>query len=165
MPASSIAVLLDYETNIEDALAAYLAAQIGSAQVLTTRTLLTTETQLETPRITIGVSISGTNPNQQDVRTTDSAEYDSHKLGTVTLTGVIRRNGSGQSMTTIRGGIRKAMLAATAALTASNLPYYQIVTLREGSTSQGFDADNDEISTTISYNLEFAIKPDQWAAT
>lgn len=165
MPAPSIAVLLDYETNIEDALATYLAAQIASAQILTPRTLLTSETQLETPRITIGVTISGTNPNQQNDRTTDGLWYDSHKLGTVTLTGVIQRNGSGQSLTTLRGGIRKAMLSATAALTNSNLPYYQIVTLREGSATMGFDADNDEINATLTYNLEFFIKPGEWAAT
>jgi len=165
MPASSIAVLLDYETNIEDALATYLAAQIASTQILTTRTLLTSQEILTTPRITVSVSISGTNPNQQNNRTTDSAEYDSHKLGSVTLVAVMRRNGSGQSMTTLRGGIRKAMLSATAALTAVNLPYYQIITLREGASSPGFDADNDEVSMSITYALEFFIKTDQWPAS
>ena len=165
MPASSIAILLDYETNIEDALATHLASAISSAQVLTSRTLLTSQEIVTTPRITVAVGITGTNPNQQNNRTTDSLEYDSHKLGTVTLVGVIRRNASGQSLTTLRGGIRKAMLSATAALNNSNLPYYQIVTLREGSSSPGFDADNDEISMTLTYALEFFIKPDQWAAT
>lgn len=165
MPASSIAVLLDYETNIEDALATYLAAQIASTQILTTRTLLTSQEILTTPRITVAVSIAGTNPNQQNERTTDSAAYDSHKLGSVNLVAVMRRNASGQSLTTLRGGIRKAMLEATAALTVSNLPYYQIITLREGSSSPGYDKDNDEITLSMTYQLEFFIKPDQWPAS
>jgi adenosylcobinamide amidohydrolase len=165
MAAPSIAALLDYETNIEDALATYLAAQIASTQVLTTRTLIATEEILETPRVTVSVNVTGTNPNQQATRTTDSAEYDAHKMGTVSLVAVIRRNASGQSMTTLRGGLRKAMLAATAALTAVNLPYYQIVTLREAASSAGINADNDEVYYTLNYNLEFFIKPDQWAAS
>lgn len=165
MAAPSIAALLDYETNIEDALATYLAAQISSTQVLTTRTLLTAEESLETPRVTVAVQIGGTDPNQQNNRTTDGAEYDSHKTGTLTLVAVMRRNASGQSMTTLRGGIRKAMLSATAALTASNLPYYQVTLLREGSCVAGFDATNDELSYTLNYSLEFFIKPDQWAAS
>jgi hypothetical protein len=165
MAAPSISALLDYETNIEDALATHLAASLASTQILTTRTLLTSEEILETPRVTVAVQITGTNPNQQANRTTDSKEYDSHKLGSVTLVATIRRNASGQSMTTIRGGVRKAMLAATAALNGTNLPYYQIITLREGSSSPGFDKDNDEISMTMNYNLEFYIKPDQWAAS
>lgn len=165
MAAPSIAVLLDYETNIEDALATHLASALASTQILTTRTLLTSEEVLETPRVTVAAQITGTNPNQQNNRTTDQAEYDSHKLGTVTLVATIRRNAAGQSLTTLRGGIRKAMLPATAALNGTNLPYYQIVTLREGSSSPGFDKDNDEISMTMNYNLEFFIKPGEWAAS
>ncbi len=165
MAAPSIAALLDYETNIEDALATYLAAQIGSAQVLTTRTLISSEEILETPRVTVAVNVTGTNPDQQASRDTDGAEYDSHKMGSVSLVAVMRRNASGQSMTTLRGGLRKAMLSATAALTAVNLPYYQIVTLREAASSAGFDKENDEIFMTLNYNLEFFIKPDQWAAS
>ncbi len=165
MAAPSIAALLDYETNIEDALATYLAAQITSTQVLTTRTLISTEEILETPRVTVAVNVTGTNPNQQAIRTTDSAEYDAHKLGNVSLVAVMRRNASGQSMTTLRGGLRKAMLSATAALTAVNLPYDQIVTLREAASSAGINAENDEVYYTLNYNLEFFIKPDQWAAS
>lgn len=165
MAAPSIAALLDYETNIEDALKTYLEANIASAQVLTTRTLLTSEETLETPRITVAVQITGTNANHQAIRTTDSAQYDSHKVGTLTLVATMRRNASGQSMTTLRGGIRKAMLAATAAFDGTNLPYYQIITLREGSCNTSMSGDNDEISYVMSYSLEFYIKPDQWAVS
>jgi hypothetical protein len=165
MAAPTIAALLDYETNIEDALATYLDAQISSTQVLTTRTLLTSDEILTTPRVSLSVQVTGTKPNQQTNRTTDSAEYDSHKIGTVTLFTAIRRNAGGQAMTALRGGVRKAMLSATAALTVSNLPYYQIVTLREGSCSTSVNEENDEIAYQITYNLEFFIKPDQWPAS
>lgn len=165
MAAPTINSLLDYETNIEDALATYLAAQIASTQILTTRTLLTSQEILTTPRVTIAVQVSGTNAEQQASRTTDGAEYDCHKLGSVSLVASMQRNASGQSMTTLRGGVRKAMLSATAALNGTNLPYYQIITLREGSCSTGINADNDEISYSITYALEFFIKPDQWPAS
>lgn len=167
MPASSIAELLDYEKNYEDALATYLAAQLTGVQVLTSRSLLTTSGAelLTTPRVTVAMTLTGTNPNQQANRTTDGAEYDCHKLAQVSLTAVIRRNATGQNLTTLRGGIRKAMLAATAALNGTTLPYYQTITLREAGATRGFDGDNDEIAYELGYALEFFIKPDQWASS
>lgn len=165
MPAPSIAALLDYETNIEDALATYLASALSGVQILTTRALITSEEIQETPRVTVSVNVTGTNPNHQATRTTDSLTYDSHKMGGVTLVAAIRRNASGQSMTALRGGVRQAMLAATAALDDSNLPYYQILTLREGSCTPSINSDNDELIYSMSYQLEFYIKPDQWAAS
>lgn len=163
MPATYNYQLLDYESNYETALGNYLANAITNTQILTPQTLLTSQPILTTPRVTVAVQVTGTNPNQTGVRTTDSADYDSHKLGTVSLVAVARRDASGQSLGTLRGKVRVAMLGATAALTTNNLPYYQTITLREGSASMGSDADNDEIFTTLNYNLEFYIKPDQWS--
>jgi hypothetical protein len=164
MPASTNAALLDYETNIEDALATYLDGAITSTQVLTTRTLLTSDEILTTPRITVAVQIAGTNPSQQATKSSYAGDYDSHKLGTVSLVATMRRNASGQGMTALRGGIRAAMIPVVAALNGTNLPYYQILTLREGSCSTSFNADNDEIVYALTYALEFYIKPDQWAS-
>lgn len=165
MAAPNNATLLDYEGNVEDALRTYLAAQLPTTQCLSPRTLIADAPILTTPRVTVSVQITGTNANQQANRTTDSAEYDSHKLGNVTLICATRRDGSGQALGTLRGAVRAAMLSATAALTAVNLPYYQIVTLREGSATMGSDPTNDEIFTSLTYALEFFIKPDQWAAS
>ena len=157
--------LLDYETNYEDALGTYLTSAIANTQILTPRTLLSSQPILTTPRVTVAVQVTGTNPNQTGMRTTDSKDYDSHKLGSVSLVCVTRRDASGQSLGTLRGKARVAMLGATAALNANNLPYYQTVTLREGSATMSSDADNDEIMTVLNYALEFYIKPDQWAAS
>lgn len=167
MPAPSIAALLDYETNYEDALATYLDAQLTGVQVLTPRTLITAAEggELTTPRVTVQMMLGGTYPNQEQQRTTDGAWYDSMKFGTLTLTSVIQRNGSGQSLTTLRGGIRKAMLAATAALNGTTLPYYQTLLVREGACQMSVGDTNDELIYAQSYELQFAIKTDQWAAT
>jgi hypothetical protein len=165
MAAPTNAALLDYEGNIEDAVATYLAASLASTQILTSRTILSTSGTLSTPRVTVSVQVGGTNPNQQNNRTTDGGEYDSHKLATLSLDCTVRRDASGQSLGTLRGSVRVAMLQATAALTAVNLPYYQIITLRESASAMASDAVNDEISHTLSYQLEFFIKPDQWAAS
>ena len=165
MPASTIAALLDYETNIEDALKAHFENTLPTTQILTPRVLIGTAPILTTPRITLVVGITGTNANQTGTRAGTSQDYDSHKLGTVQAIGTTRRDGTGQSLGTIRGNIRQAMLQATAALNSNTLPYYQVITLREGSCVSLSDSENDEISTQITYNLEFYIKPDQWPAS
>jgi hypothetical protein len=165
MAAPSNAVLLDYEGNIEDALRTYLATELPTAQCLSPRTLISDAAILTTPRVTVAVQITGTNANQQGTRTTDSSEYDSHKLGTVTLVCATRRDGTGQSLGTLRGAVRASMIRAEAALNGTNLPYYQVITLREGSATMGSDPANDEIFTSITYALEFYIKRDQWAAS
>jgi hypothetical protein len=165
MPAATIAALLDYETNIEDALKAHFQNTLPTTQILTPRVLIGTAPILTTPRITLVVGITGTNANQTATRANTSQDYDSHKLGTVQAIGTTRRDGTGQSLGTIRGNIRQAMLQATAALNVNTLPYYQVITLREGSCVSLSDAENDEISTQITYNLEFYIKPDQWPAS
>ena len=163
MSAPTNAALLDYETNIEDALGSYLSNVLTATQVLTPRTVIGTAQILTTPRVTLSVQISGTDPNQQNNRATDSLSYDSHKLGSVTLSCVTRRDGSGLSLGTLRGRVRTALLSATAALTSSNLPYYEIRELREGASTVGSDADNDEIICTINYSLAFFILPTQWS--
>ena len=115
MPAATIAALLDYETNIEDALKAHFQNTLPTTQILTPRVLIGTAPILTTPRITLVVGVTGTNANQTATRANTSQDYDSHKLGTVQAIGTVRRDGTGQSLGTIRGNIRQAMLQATAA--------------------------------------------------
>lgn len=167
MPAPTIAALLDYETNYEDALASWLSNTLSNVKIYTPRTLLTATDgeELKTPRVTVAMQLTGTNPNQQGTRTTDSAIYDAHKLGQITLTCTVQRNNTSQSLGTLRGGVRKQMLQATAALNANTLPYYQTLILREGAAVPTIDAENDEIQCSLGYELQFAIKPDQWAAS
>jgi hypothetical protein len=164
MPASTVAALLDYEANYEDALKSHLdnVNALSAVQILTPRTLLTADPILTTPRITVSMALTGTNPNQQATRPNTSSEYDSHKLGAITFNCVVRRDGSGQSLTTLRGGVREAMLSATAALNANTLPYYQTITLREESSNFGPGVENDEIQATLTYGVEFYIIPTQW---
>lgn len=164
MPAASVAALLDYETNYENALATYLDNTISNCQVLTPRTLLTSEPILTTPRITVSMSLTGTNPNQQATRPNAASDYDCHKLGSLAINCVMRRDGSGQSLTTLRGGVREAMLSATAALNSNNLPYYQTLVLREQASAFGPGAENDELQCSLTYGVEFYIKADQWPA-
>lgn len=165
MAAPTVAALLDYEGNIEDALAGYFNNTLSGVQVLTPRVLIGAAPILTTPRVTIAVQITGTNPNQTGTRPSDSSDYDSHKLGTVQVSATTRRDATGQALGTLRGQCRQAMLQATAALNSNTLPYYQIVTLREGSTTSGANPDNDEIASVLTYNLEFYIIPAQWPSS
>lgn len=165
MAAPSNAVLLDYEGNIEDAVAAYLTTAISGATILTPRTTIEAVEELPTPRVAVTFAVTGTFANQQANRATDGGEYDSMKSGTLQLVCAARRDASAQSLGTLRGKVRVAMLKATAALTSSNLPYYQFITIREGGSSFGGNSVNDEITASISYAVDFYIKPDQWAAS
>jgi hypothetical protein len=164
MAAPTISALLDYETNIEDALKTYLTNVMATTQILTPRVLYSSQPILTTPRVAVSVTITGTNPNQTGTRTTDSKDYDSHKLGMVSLVATTRRDASGQSLGSLRGNCRAAMESATAALNSNTLPYYQILTLREAGSGIGADPENDEISAMLTWNLAFYIKPDQWAS-
>lgn len=165
MPASSIALLLDYERNYEDAIQTHLENVLTGVQVLTPRDNVVDASWVTTPRVTVQVQITGTNPNQQANRSTDQGEYDSHKLASVSFECAVQRNNTSQSMTNVVGGVRKALLQPTAALNANTLPYYQTITLRESASSPTFDAGNDEIARTLSYALEFYIKPTEWPAS
>jgi hypothetical protein len=162
MPAPSNAALLDYEKNYEDALATYLATAItGSPQILTPRTTIATASQLSTPRIGVRMSITGTGQLEQ-WRTTDGKVYEAWKAGSLELVCVARRDASGQALGDLRGGCRVALLEATAALNSTTLPYYETkFVVEEGSTPATF-GDNDEISCTLRYGVQFVILPNQW---
>lgn len=155
---SLTAAKLDYETNYEDALAVVLAAALSGVQILTPRTLLSSAPILTTPRVTIGLQVTGTNPNQQATDTT-SGLYDAHKLGVFTLAATVRRDGTGQSLGTLRGGIRLALLKGATALNATNLPNYQTITLREQGSAMSPGAENDEITCQLNYAVEFYVIP------
>lgn len=163
MPAPYNYTLLDYETNIEDTIAAYLVSQSVAPQVLTPRTAISSAAKVTTPRILVSLSVTGTNPNQQSNRATDSGEYDSHKSGVLKIICVFRRDSALGDIGKARGKVRVAMLKPTAAF--SSLAYYEVVTLRELSSALSINADNDEIMAELSYEIQWFILPNQWAGS
>lgn len=164
MAAPTIKALLAYEKNIEDPLAAYLEAAVAGLHALTPRTPAEAEPILVTPRVTIKLAVTGTGV-QENQRATDNKWYRSHKLGTLTIAAVARRNDPDQSLADVVGSIRGAMLETTAAFTSANLPYYQIVFLTETGGTPSVEGANDEIFQTLTYAIEWFIKPDQWPAS
>lgn len=143
---------LDYETIVESALAAVMAAAFPDTQILTPLVMITEAPELRTPRITLSYTCTGSNPNfQNDLP--DGEPYDSHKYGTITLSASVQRNNTEQSLGALRGGIRAALLTGVV------MAPYQVVTLRETASSMSAGAGNDEIITTLTYALEFFIPP------
>lgn len=168
MAAPTNANLLDFESNYENALVTYLTAINGTpfAQTLTMRTLATAEAYLETPRAMVRMTSAGINPSEQEsLRTTDSARYYCHYNGQIEMTVATRRNDATQDHGKLRGWLRVAMLGATASFNSNTVPYYETLRLSEAGSSQTYDPDNDEIVSAVTYNLEWFIKPDQWAAS
>jgi hypothetical protein len=163
MPAPTIAALLDYETAYEDAAAAHLSNTLSGVQVLTARSATQgTGPVLTTPRVTVGCIVTGTDPDQQNDRPASAGQYDSHKLAALSLECVTRRGASGTSLGTLRGSVRAALLAGSSIFNSNALPYYQTIVLREAGSASGTEPDNDEITTVLSYDLQFFIKPSEW---
>jgi hypothetical protein len=163
MPAPTIAALLDYETNLEDALVAYFAQLYPAWQVLTDRTTPEEESKLRTPRIEIAVAQTGSGSAEHQAQNRpDKAYYESHKTGSLSIRAVARRPASDQSLGTMRGQLRQAMLPDTLSLTSVNVPYYEITHIAEGGSSPAFFAGNDEIQCELTWDIAWFIKPDAW---
>lgn len=167
MPAATTETVLDFETNIEDAVRTFLLTTpyFGAAhQILTPRTLLTTEAELETPRITVQLSVTGSGAQERQ-RTTDGLWYQAHKTGSLVITGVTRRDGSGQDIGAMRGKIRKAMLELSAAFDDTNMPYYYMFTVVESGTVNSAGEGNDELAAQITFAIEFFIRPTAFSSS
>ena len=162
MPASDVPTLFDFESAYENALAAHFANLNGApfAQVLTPRTNVQADDRLETPRVTIAMSITGTG-DKEDFNAA-GANYYSHKLGSLAIVVATQRSNASQPHGNLRGRVRQAMLEVTKALNANTLPNYQTVFITESSASQAVDSDNDEILTQFAYAVEFYIPPSAW---
>lgn len=168
MPAApDIPTLYDFETAYESALANYFANLNGApfAQVLTPTTQTNTEPSLETPRVTLALSITGTGDKEDFRQGSTTANYYSHKVASLALSVATCRSNTAQNHGNLRGRARQAMLEVTAALNSNTVPYYQTIFVTEQSSSQAIDPDNDEIITQLTYGLEFWIKPDSWPAS
>lgn len=161
MAAPSKAALLDYETNYEVALKAYLDAAFPAYQVLTAETLASAEPKLATPRIELQLTVTGTGTAEHQ-RNTDNAIYKSQKTGVLRIRAVARRNGTGQHLGTMRGQIRNAMLEATQALDDTALPYYQTIGIEESGSTRDIAADNDEVQTEVEFTISWWIRNDIW---
>jgi len=158
---TSIAQLLDYETNIENCAQAYLAALSTGTQVLTHQTLITAQQKLITPRIEIELIVTGTHPGEND-RNTDNAPYRAYKKGMLNFKCWARRNAGGTTLGTLRGQVRQAMLEASAMFNNTAMPWYAVAWYEEDSTRAAIEVSNDEIMTEISYSIHWWVQPDVW---
>lgn len=163
MPAPTIAALLDYETNLEDALVAYFAQRFTAWQVLTDRTTPEDEDKLRTPRIEIAIAQTGSGTSEHQAQNRPGeAYYESHKTGTLSIRAVARRPKADQSIGTMRGQLRESMLPRTLSLTPVNVPYYEITHVAESGSAPAFFAGNDEIQCELSWDIAWFIKPEAW---
>ena len=163
MAAPSIADLLDYETHLEDAFAAYLAAQYTAWQVLTDRTSPEDEDKLRTPRAEVAFALTGTGSAEHQAQNRpDEKYYESHKTFSMTVRIAACRAKSDQSLGRMRGQAREAMLPRTLALSTVNLPYFEILDVSETGSSPAFFAGNDEIQSELTWSIHLFIPPASW---
>lgn len=153
MPETSIHKLLDFEGNIEDNIAAFLLG-LGFAQVFTPRTTITEEALAETPRAHVSLEIQST--GDQVIFLTGGREFETEKNARLSISVVTRRNdGTGMSMSELRGRIRDAL---TVSNTALSYQWYDFTHVKESSSNQTVGEKNDEIATTIDFDLKFFVR-------
>lgn len=164
MAAPTIAALLDFETNIEDAFAVYLRIAHPTYQVLTPRTIPSDQDKLRTPRFELSLAITGSGSSEHD-RTIDGKTYESSRTGSLSIRAATRRADPDNLLGTLRGQLRAALLPATLAVDATDLPYYALTHITEAGASPQSFAGNDEIISDLSWSIAWFIKPDQWPAS
>ena len=101
---------------------------------------------------------------QENPQPNTSAYYFSHKTATVDLIVTTNRDNVSHSHGYLRGLVRQAMLESAAIMNANSVPYYQTIYVFEAGSTQGIVDTNDEISTQITYAIQFQVRPDQWPA-
>lgn len=159
MPAPTIATLYDYETIYESALSSYISNVNAIWQVLTPRTVANNFANtdfLRTPRITIEFALTSTGI-QKEIQNT--VEYYADREGLFTVQAVSARNDPNQNHGLLRGALRQAMTERAQAFNANTVPYYQTVDVTEGSSTQSFDRENEEILTNMTFAVKFFIPP------
>ena len=169
MPAPNIATLYDFESAYEDALRNYFVnVNVGGNQfaaVLTPRTNANVSAFQVTPRLQIKASLTGLAASGSGVQETAvtlnntvTAYYSYYTLG-ITLDVCTARQNASQPHGLLRGGVRQGMLEYTASMNSTTIPYYQTAFVNPMNSTQVIDGENDEIVTSISYSLDFAIPP------
>lgn len=166
MPAPNIAFLYDFESAYEDALANYYTnVNIGGQtflQVVTPRSNLTAADFLKTPRLQVRLSQTGVGQTgsgwQEGDQPTSGADYYSYYQFQAELTVCTQRNNASQIHGVLRGGVRQGMMQATAIMNNNTLPYYQTADVFPLTSMQGI-AENDEIQTVLTYQLDVFIPP------
>lgn len=172
MAAPNIATLFDFESAYEDALRNYfLNVNIGGItfnQVLTPRTNANVEAFRETPRLQIkagvvGLAASGAGVQETSVtlNNTAAAYYSYYTIG-VTMDVCTSRQNVSQPHGLLRGATRQGMLEYTASMNNNTVPYYQTAFVNPGASTQVIDAQNDEIITSLQWNLDFFIPAAQF---
>lgn len=165
MPAApNIATLYDFETAYEDALSAYFAnVNIGGqrfAQTITPRSTLTAANFLQTPRLQVKIATMGpmsAGGGLYEIPTAIGANYYGAYQLQASLDVVTARSNVSQLHGLLRGGVRQGMLEMTASMNANTVPYYQTAFVTPLGSNQGIDAENDEITTNLTFQIDMQI--------
>lgn len=159
MPAPSLAVLYDFETAYEQALANYFVNANSSWQILTPNSFANVSAGtdfLKTPRVMVTFSVTGTE-DQREIA--NSSEYYAARTGQMLIQAITSRNNTQQSYPLIRGTARAAMLERNAAFNSNSTPYYQTVDVWETGSAQSSSEGNEEVLTQLTFGVKFFIPP------
>lgn len=166
MPAANVATFFDFESAYEDAAKAYLANVSGNpfTQILTPRTLQSAQAFLTTPRIFVRMATGAVGAQEATVANFTQSLY-THRRGTLTLDVASARNDTAQNHGLLRGWARFAMQDIAQAFNSNSVPYYQTLFVTEEGAHQAPDADNDELITSLTFGVEFALITSQLPAS
>jgi hypothetical protein len=166
MPAANVATYFDFESAYENATATYLANVSGNpfTQILTPRKLQSSEPFVVTPRCFVKMAMGPIGGQEATVANFTQSLY-THRRASLTIDVATARNDTAQNHGLLRGWARFAMQDIAQAFNSNSVPYYQTLAVVEEGAHQGIDPDNDEIITSFTFGIEFALITSQLPAS
>jgi hypothetical protein len=151
---SALATIYDFETPIESAFAALLAAQGLTAKA----TADSIDFQSDRPRVEVQFNVTGANDSRQFACPDGVHRHDLYS-GTLTLA-IITESGADTTHAEYRAKVRTAMSGAYSASMADLEIRYLVP---QSSTPAVRPEDNLQVSN-LTYEVRFGIKPTAWPA-
>ena len=161
MPAANLATLMDFETQIDDAIVAALAA----ASLTAYAAMSTTEKVM--PFCSVKTHTITSIEHYETIAGILRPTMFSATVDVGVFTNRTETNGPANHKTyrgTVRNHLSHWLANQSGAVLNSRLSYLKVADFVEAGTSRDVDADNTADVTVFSFRLVFQIRPDAWPA-
>ncbi len=159
--------ILDFETNFETAAKSFLATHLSSFTSLQYVSSLD-QSVFTIPRVEINAELQGADdpPTFDSQSRLNYSQYSLNFLLRIVTDASDDRTIATSGLTSsefhrrIRREVREAMLLSSTNFTDTNLEYYEVKYMRP--TGTDYEVDGDLAISTLSYEIKFCTKPDEW---
>lgn len=159
MPAADVQTILKLEDNFIAALVTAFNADatLGASSTYGPRK------KEELPKSRISAQAEGFAKASEQQIYAQSAWWDAHYAGPVTLT-IVTPRGSGSSHPTRVGRVRYLMTRKAQTFTTSNLPHCEVLAIEQDGTRYDFAQDTDTDRTELTFTVHLGLLPTAFPA-